>query len=319
MNRIGAAGLVSLVAIASLSACRAADEDPSAEKVPEGAAPSVGPPTLQELENATYEGFEDLAMVTLTDGTWTGEPYAADGTSRPEVSILRSFRVTGDPDADNEDEAITLLTLASGGTGRLLYLAVVDRRDGQPINVGTALVGDRVQVRGAKTRGRRIYLDVVQAGSEDAACCPGEVATLGWELSPDGELSPIDVNEEPGRLSPETIGGDRWILREWSSGDPAPDEPVVTLRYDDGRLTGGSGCNNYFVAADPGENPGGVSLGPIGTTRMACPEAETAVESRFLSQLEGVTAFGFLAGALALEYETDEGAGVMIFRRRGEE
>ena len=322
MNRIGVVRIVGLVSIVAwLAACQASGDDSSAKISPEGAAPSVGPPTLEELENATYQGFEDPASVTLTDGTWTGEPYTEDGASRPEISLVRGFRFTGDLDADNREEAVTLLNLASGGTGQLLYVAVVGRRDGRAVNVATELVGDRVQVRGMRTRGRRLYLDVVQAGPEDAACCPGEVATLGWELLPDGGLTSIDVTEEPGRLSLETIGDTRWVLREWSWGEAVPEEPEVMLRYDDGRLTGNSGCNNYFTAPTLGEMPGDVSVGPIGATRMACPEPEMAVEARFLSQLEGVNRFGFMAGGLMLGYATDDGSGVMIFerfKRRGE-
>ncbi len=316
MNRIGVVGLVGLVAVAGLVACQSDGDDPSGKSPPEEAAPSAGPPTLEELENATYQGFEDPTSVTLTDGTWTGEPYAEDGASRPEITLVRRFRITGDLDQDNQDEAVTLLNLASGGTGQLLYLAIVDRRDGRPVNVATELVGDRVHVRGVRTRGRRLYLDVVQAGPEDAACCPGELATLGWELLPEGGLSSIAVTEEPARLSLETIGDTRWVLREWGLGEAAPEEPEVTLRYDDERLTGNSGCNRYFASVTQGEMPGDVSVGRIDSTRMACPEPETAVEARFLSQLEGVDTYGFMAGELMLGYSTNDGSGVMTFERR---
>ena len=149
----------------------------------------------------------------------------------------------------------------------------------------------------------------------------GEVATLGWELLPEGGLRSIEVDEETQRLSLETIGGTRWVLREWSWGEPAPDEPEVTITYDDERLTGSSGCNRYFTSPTPGEMPGDLSVGPIGTTRMACPEPETAVEARFLSQLEGLNRYGFMAGDLMLGYTTGDGSGVMMFEefsRRGE-
>ena len=59
-----------------------------------------------------------------------------------------------------------------------------------------------------------------------------------------------------------------------------------------------------------------MSIGPIGATRMACPEAEMAVEARFLSLLEGVKRYGFLAGGLMLEYATPDDSGLMIFDRR---
>ncbi|MEJ2311509.1 MAG: META domain-containing protein [Gemmatimonadales bacterium] len=316
MNRIGVVALAGLASMAGLVACQAAGDDPSDKNPAEEAALAVGPPTLEELENATYQGFEDPASVTLTDGSWTGEPYAEDADSRPEITLVRRFRTTGDLDRDNQDEAITLLNLASGGAGQFLYLAVVDRRDGRPVNVATQLIGDRVQVRRVRIEGPTVYLDVVQAGPEDAACCPGELATLGWELLPEGGMKVIGVTEEPGRLSLETIGDTRWVLREWSLGETAPEEPAVTLRYDDERFTGTSGCNQYFAAVTLGEMPGEVSVGRIGSTRMACPEPETAVETRFLSLLERVNTYGFMAGDLMLGYSTDDGSGAMIFERR---
>ena len=91
--------------------------------------------------------------------------------------------------------------------------------------------------------------------------------------------------------------------------------------YDEGRLTGSSGCNQYFATATLGEMPGDVSMGRIGATRMACSEPQMAVEARFLSQLEGMNRYGFMAGGLMLGYATDDGSGVMIFerfKRRGE-
>ena len=202
-------------------------------------------------------------------------------------------------------------------------VVLVPRTETQPPRAVEGQVDDAAEPAVLNDDERRgLVLDLLPAhGPEDAACCPGEVATLGWELLPDGGLSSIDVTEEPGRLSLETIGDTRWVLREWSWGEAAPEEPEVMLRYDDGRLTGNSGCNNYFTTPTLGEMPGDVSVGPIGATRMACPEPEMAVEARFLSQLEGVNRYGFMAGGLMLGYATDDGSGVMIFerfKRRGE-
>lgn len=309
-----------LVAVASfvMASCQGAGDDAagSAAARPDAPQAAEGAPTLHELKNAAYSGFEDLGSVTLIDGVWEGEPYAEDSALRPEVVLLRDFRITGDVDGDGTDEAVVLLNVSLGGTGQFLHLAVVDRNEGRVENVAAEMVGDRVQVRGVRIEDGWILMDVVQAGSGDAACCPGEVTTLGWELLPEGRLSPLDVSGEPGRLSLETIGGTEWVLREWSWGEPALAEPEVTLRYEDGRLVGRSGCNNYFTTPEEGEMPGDVSVGPIGSTRMACPEPAMAVESRFLEQLGAVNGFGFMVTQLALSYEKDGASGVMLFDAR---
>ena len=49
---------------------------------------------------------------------------------------------------------------------------------------------------------------------------------------------------------------------------------------------------------------------------MMCPDEVMAVERRFLSQLEGVNKFGYMATMLALSFEMDGQHGVMLFERR---
>jgi hypothetical protein len=141
-------------------------------------------PTLEELKNATYNGFKGHhGPVTLADGRWEGKPYVEGGASRPEVYFVRDFRLIGDVNGDGTDEAVVLLGESSGGTGQNIYLAVVDRKNGKLENVASTLVGDRIQIREARIEEGRIFLDLLQAGPGDAACCPGELATRGWELT----------------------------------------------------------------------------------------------------------------------------------------
>lgn len=91
----------------------------------------------------------------------------------------------------------------------------------------------------------------------------------------------------------------------------------MTLAYMDGRLAGTSGCNRYTAAAKAGATPGDLTVGPAAGTRMACPELQSAVETRFLKQLGGAKKFSFLLGRLALSYEKDGGAfGTMLFEGR---
>lgn len=111
----------------------------------------------------------------------------------------------------------------------------------------------------------------------------------------------------------ETIAETKWVLRWWSLAEPAPAEPEVTLFFKDGRLGGNSGCNTYFAAANTGDQPGDISMGPVGGTMMMCPEEVMAVEQRYLTQMAGVKKFGFMTGMLALTYEFDDIRGVMLF------
>jgi len=273
-------------------------------------------PAVPELKNATYRGVEEAASaITLTDGRWEGAPFEPGAASRPSVTFVRDFRLAGDLDGDGAEEAVVLLAANAGGSGETSYLAVVGRRGGKPGNVGTARIGDRVQVRDARISGRRIVLDVVQAGRDDAACCPGDLVTRSWELA--GGALREDAPMRTGRLSLDALAGSEWVLKSWAWDEAAPVSPEVTLKLDGTRLAGSAGCNNYFAPAQPGSSPGALTIGPAGATRMMCTEAAMAVETRFLQQLGGVIQLQFIAGQLALSYTKPDGPiGVMLFDRR---
>jgi len=270
-------------------------------------------PTLEELKNATYRGIEGTS-VTLVDGLWEGAPYEPGGAVRPSANLVRDYVTYGNLDNDTDDEAVAFVNWSGGGTGQLLHLAVVER-DGDAVrNVATALIGDRVQIRDTRIADGQIVVDVVRAGDKDAMCCPGELATLSFALGRDGLAKVRD--EATGRLTLDTIGGGEWVLRSWTFWEPAPAEPEVTLSYADGRLAGTGGCNRYFADAKAGDMPGDLTVGPAGSTRMACPDPLMQVEDRFLKQLAGVNKFGFMAGQLMLGYQLDGAYGVMLFDRR---
>lgn len=272
-------------------------------------------PTLTELKNATYAGVEEQDPVTLKYGLWEGEPFVEDGASRPSVHFLRDFHLLGDLNGDGLEEAAVLLGAGSGGTGENIYLAVVGIRDGKLQNLDTVLLGDRVQIRKGGIVEGRVFIDVLRVGPNDAMCCPGELAVLAWKLNND-KLESMEATSEPLRLSLDSLGDTEWVLRWWGWEEPAPADPEVTLFFKDGRLGGISGCNNYFAAANIGEQPGEISMGQAGGTMKMCSEETMAVEQRYLAQMDGVKKFRFVAGMLALSYEFDGDGGVMLFEGR---
>jgi len=267
-------------------------------------------PTVEELRGATFDGLEGAGRpVTLVDGRWEDE------SGRLSVTLPRDFRVTGDLDGAPPDEAVVLLSESTGGSGTFNYLAVVGRRDGRVVNIATTPLGDRVALRDLRIESGMLVADVLQAGPGDAMCCPGELATRSWKL--DGSaLTELPAGGEAARLSLAAIGTGVWVLQSWALDETAPVAPEVTLQLSEGRLVGSSGCNTYTTTATAGDMPGAITIGPVAGTRMMCPDAEMAVEDRFLVQLGQVTRLGFMLGQLALTYQTESGGDVMLFDRR---
>ena len=163
-----------------------------------GANPtSNGAPMLAELLNATYAGIE-AGPISLSSGGWEGEPYAGSGASRPRVGLVEDVYFTGDLNGDGVPEAVVILWRSSGGTGSNTYVAVMARQGDEIKNIDTALIGDRVKLRSGRVDEGSIILEVLQAGENDAMCCPTMLAVRTWSFR-DGQLEEgeIEVTGKP--------------------------------------------------------------------------------------------------------------------------
>jgi heat shock protein HslJ len=64
-----------------------------------------------------------------------------------------------------------------------------------------------------------------------------------------------------------------------------PQETALFVRFGaKGQLSGHGGCNRFFGAYATGK--AGIEIGPLGATRMACPEPIMDLEQRFLTALQ---------------------------------
>ena len=207
VRTLGLALALSILALAFV--CSSPSEDTTATDstpmTPGESAPKE-PPNSEELANATYSGIE-AAPVQLVDGLWQGEPFVEGGASAPRVGLVEDFLLTGDLNDDGLPETVALLWSSSGGSGTFDYIAVTGRTEEGVQNLATAELGDRVKVRGGRISEGRIVLDVIQAGPEDAACCPTQLATRTWEMQTEGLIeAPTEIT---GTLSlAEVLGPD---------------------------------------------------------------------------------------------------------------
>ena len=270
-----------------------------------------GAPQLEEIANATLSGIYQQA-ITLIDGHWEGESYAAGGASRPSAGLITNSYLIGDLDGDDTEEAVVMLWQSSGGSGVFSYLAVFAWRNGEIVNTGTAPIGDRVQVRSAQIDGKQIIIDVIQQGPDDAACCPSQKATRYWSMI-EGKLHE-GAMEVDGLLSIADITGKEWQLVQLNRKETLPVSVHVTLQIEGDRLAGQAPCNRYFAEIEAGNGAGELKIGQSGATRMACPDPLMSLEQRYFKLLSGVTRYSFIMGHLALSWQSENEYGTMIFK-----
>jgi heat shock protein HslJ len=252
--------------------------------------------------------------VCLAGGVWEGEPYVAGGAARPRVERVGRLAAAADLDGDGRLESAALVAASGAGTGSLLHLVVARVEDGVATFVAQAPIGDRVQVRALGVEGRELRLDVVRHGEGEPLCCPTRKATLGVALGEGGLAE--RTNRDDGALSIADLAGPVWRLVRLAVAEPAPAGAEVTLEIAGGRVAGRSGCNRYGGPIVETQ-PRAIEIGPLVSTRMACPAEAMALEQRVLAALGAARQYSFLGGELVLSGSAPDGAPVQLVFRAG--
>jgi len=254
-------------------------------------------PTLDELRNATISGIESVP-VTMKDGVYEGPAYQPGGASRLRVTLWTDLVAFGDLQGKaGEVAAAVLLSATSGGSGSVVYVATFQARAGGLVNVGTAPVGDRTQVRAVTIADGAVIIDVVEAGPSDAMCCPSQLARKSYAVRA-GRLTLVS-SVVTGTLSLAVLAVPRWTLARFDE-QPLPDgarPPMIA--FDVTRVSGFGGCNHYAGPVEE-RTPGAIAVGPLAATKMACPPPAMDVEARYLAALAVVSRYTFVGGRLLL-------------------
>ena len=283
---------------------------------PEGATRTEGlhgSNWMDLIDEAVVYDVDPSGPVKLTDGVYEGPPYVAGGASRPRTILIERTMRRGDLDGEAGDEVAVLLSSSSGGSGEFIHLAAFANDAGAARNVGTAAVGDRVDLIRMDIAARNIVLDVVEAGPTDAMCCPTQLTRKKYRLQ-SGRLEHVS-NDPLGTLSLSLLEGPEWSLVEMD-GRPLPGGvKPATLRVADGSAGGFSGCNNYTGSIEE-RSPGEVRFGRQAVTMKACQEPHDSFEREYLRRLSLVNSYSFVAGRLALSWSSEEGGrGTLLFER----
>lgn len=273
-------------------------------------SPSTHSIASSELANLSISGIY-RSPVTLRNGVYEGKPYVAGGAARPRLELVNSLRVSGDLDGDGLKDTAVFLIEKSAGSGTFTWLAVIARREGQVQNIATRRIGDRVQLRSLTYDEGSLIVEMIAAGPTEPACCPTRKIRNTYRL--DGvQLVEVESWDE-GRVSSVDLEGRVWQLTRFPIHTPVPDGISITLVFDGGRVSGTSGCNRYF-ASMRNTQAEEISIGTIGSTRMACSEVQMDIESRYLQALQRVERFSFLAGDLCLVWRDKSGLHTMRFK-----
>ncbi len=99
------------------------------------------------------------------------------------------------------------------------------------------------------------------------------------------------TSADPGVIpeSGKGLTGTVWRLADLGGGGVL-DRVEATLEFpEEGKVVGKGSCNRFFGSVKiEGER---ISFGPLGSTRMACPEAVSNQESKYLEALQSAERF----------------------------
>ena len=97
--------------------------------------------------------------------------------------------------------------------------------------------------------------------------------------------------------------------RAVSIGDEAiPANSGIYIRFEvDGSIEGNAGCNGFFGSLE--QRGSGVGVGPLGATRMACPDPIMSREMSFIDAVQKMASFQSTSDSLSL---LDEEGDVLV-------
>lgn len=151
---------------------------------------------------------------------------------------------------------------------------------------------------------------------------PSNATIKGVALFPDGSkpqqmvVTAAQTSNQVTRLSQSVDSLERgWKLTGW--GDPSNLTPVVagsevTANFEEERVSGSAGCNNYTASYKT--NGQELKLGAIAATRRACATPISDQEFQYLSALEKAQTYEVTSrGELQVTYQAETGNKILVF------
>jgi uncharacterized lipoprotein YbaY/heat shock protein HslJ len=312
--------------LAMITACGADDATatpaPEATQAPQPTArasdtPAAEPdaaPDADSLANMEYQsGYTASGTAPLSNGAYS-EPAAPGSATEITVQLTEHIAYG---ELNGQPAAAVILVTDPGGSGTFYDLAVVMQQDGEPFNVATTMLGDRVQIDSLSIEDGQIRVEMVNQGPNDPMCCPTQQVVQTYALH-DGELVRISTEVVgTAQTSGESSGSEIIdVLWNWESfRDPAgvnsidvddPDQYTLMLQTD-GQFNIQADCNSGSGSYILRDN--GIIFQPGPTTLAEC--GPDSLYADFLELLGDVATYVVEDGKLVLNLKMD--AGDMVF------
>jgi len=148
--------------------------------------PSSGSPSVKlsqsVLLNSTYRS-PDWGEFQLHNGAYYRTPPTSQESPETYTTRFQGQIFYGDINADGLVDALVILSTQNGGSGHFVELAAVLDQGGNPYNVSTIYLGDRVVVESGKVENGAIVLNMRIQGPNDGLCCPSQAVTWNFVLN----------------------------------------------------------------------------------------------------------------------------------------
>ena len=123
---------------------------------------------------------------------------------------------------------------------------------------------------------------------------PADASNLKYTLVEEVSKTPVDAAEV---ATGPSLEGVLWVLQSYANANVLPDTKI-TVEFQDGKLSGNTGCNRYFGAYQQDDEALEIAVG--GKTTMACPEPIMAQEQAYLAALGEAATFEIADGQLTI-------------------
>ena len=263
----------------------------------------------ESLKNMEYEsGWTQSGTAPLIDGEYREQ--AAPGSATETVVQITPHVAHGQ--LNGQQAAAVILVTDPGGSGTFYDLAVVVEQDGQPVNIATTSLGDRVQINSLTIAGNEIDVDMISQGPDDPMCCPTQNVVKTYALQGDQlvETSSQVMGSSGGEDS--SLVGVVWKWEQFlESNDDTltTDDPdKYTLEFTpEGTVRIKADCNSATGAYEV--NGSQLTIGVQAVTMAMCPP--DSLSDQYLKLLGEVVSYVLEGDKLYLSLRMD--AGIMSF------